>query len=125
MNPFPDSIELHDGGMKGGSRIFILKERFRYISSMGTVTAHRGFATDGASIPRIFWNILSPFGDYFGAAIIHDWLYSPFNESFDRSESDAIFKEAMFNAGIGWSKRETIYRAVRLFGWRSFRGAEL
>ena len=122
MNPFPDSIDLADGGMRGGSRLFILKANFRYISSMGLITVHKGFITDGASIPQIFWNIMPPFGQYFGAAIIHDWLYSQNNHQFSRQQADDIFKEAMFNIGVGWVKRETIYRAVRLFGGRSFKG---
>lgn len=80
------------------------------------------FVTDGASIPRMFWNIFPPTGSYFKAAIIHDYLYSSLNDKFSRSESDLIFKEAMFNLGIGWIKRETIYRAVQLFGWTAFKG---
>jgi hypothetical protein len=64
----------------------------------------------------------APFGEYFEAAIIHDYLYSPHNRRFTRAQADAIFKEAMFNVGIGWLKRETIYRAVRALGWTAFKG---
>ena len=34
-----------------------------------------GFIFDGASIPRLFWNILSPAGYLFMAGLIHDFAY--------------------------------------------------
>lgn len=122
MKVFPDKLRLEDAGMRRGSRVFRLVEDFRYFSSLGTICVPAGTETDGASIPRAFWNILEPFGEYFGAAVIHDFLYSPVNHEFDRWEADIIFKEAMFNAGVPWQKREIIYHAVRIFGARSFRG---
>lgn len=97
---------------------------FRYASSMGVITVPRGFRTDGASVPRIFWNIFDPFGPYFPAALIHDFLYSLSSDNFfkvNRATADALFREAMFNIGIGWLMRETIYRAVRIGGCRSFK----
>lgn len=123
MNYFPDKLHFDDAGMKGSSRCFELTSDFRYLSSKGTITVPAGFITDGASIPRIFWSILSPFGKYFSAAVIHDYLYSVNNTEFNRKESDLIFKEAMFNIGIGWIQRETIFRAVRMFGMFSFKAA--
>lgn len=119
---FPDELVFKDGGMKSGSRLFIIKQSFRYVSGYGEIKVPALFVTDGASIPRMFWNIFPPTGSYFKAAIIHDYLYSSLNDKFSRSESDLIFKEAMFNLGIGWIKRETIYRAVQLFGWTAFKG---
>ncbi len=110
--------------MRDGSRRFALIHYFRYVSSHGIITVPTGFVTDGASIPRIFWNILSPFGDYFPAALVHDFLYSRSSTgrfTVDRKTADLIFKEAMFNLGIGWLTRETIYRAVRLGGWPAFK----
>ena len=121
MNNFPDHLHFEDAGMRGGSRIFRLLSRFRYGSSFGLITVHRGFETDGASIPRAFWNILSPFGDYFPAAVIHDWLYSAYNTEYDRAEADYIFKEAMFHLGVPWFRRDVIYAAVRLCGWACFK----
>ena len=122
MNPFPDKLHLEDGGMRGGSRVFIVVAKFRYLSSLGCVTVPRFFETDGASIPRVFWNILSPFGDYFYAAVVHDFLYSRQNEEFTRDEADFIFLEAMFNVGVPWYRRHIIHAAVRAFGWRFYRG---
>lgn len=108
--------------MRGGSRLFRLERRFRYISSYGIIEAPEGLITDGASVPRALWSVFDPFGEYFKAAVIHDFLYSPANILWDRWDSDAVFKEAMFNTGMPWHRREIIYRAVRMFGAPSFKG---
>lgn len=56
---------------------------------------------------------------------MHDYLYSKDSNDIypisERSVADKIFKEAMFNAGVGWVTRETVYRAVRLGGWASYK----
>lgn len=121
---FPDSIDVRDNGLRGDVRTFRLLAPFTYISSRGPITVPYGFTTDGASIPRAFWSILEPFGPWFGPAIIHDFLYSEHNHRFNRKESDDIFKEAMFNAGLDWPRRECIYRAVRLFSSGYFKGTK-
>jgi hypothetical protein len=122
---FPDPLEFRDAGMAGGSRVFQLTHYFRYISSVGTITVPTGFRTDGASVPRMFWPIFDPYaGNYLHAAVIHDYLYSVWSDCHfkaDRYTADWLFKEAMFNSGISWPTRETIYRAVRMFGWRAFK----
>ena len=122
MNPFPDKLRFEDAGMHDGSRLFMLTEHFRYFSSLGTITVPAFTITDGASIPKMFHSLMGPFGSFFGASIIHDYLYSPQNDQFDRYESDQIFLESMFNAGVPWWTRGVIHRAVRLAGWRHFKG---
>jgi hypothetical protein len=121
---FPDEMQFRDAGMRGGCRLFRLTHFFQYVSSLGTITVPAGFVTDGASIPQAFWSILGPHGEYFPAALIHDYLYSDASTGFfntTRKQSDDIFKEAMFNIGVAWPKREIIYRAVRLFGGRNYK----
>jgi Protein of unknown function (DUF1353) len=120
---FPDTLKVQDGGIVCGTRVFRLLDRYRYRSSLGTVTVPAGFLTDGASIPRPLWSVLEPFGPWFPAAIIHDFLYTPGNRGYTRLQADLIFKEAMFNLYLDWPRREAIYRAVRMFGGRSYRGA--
>jgi len=122
---FPDVAVFKDAGMRGDCRIFQLTDSFRYRSSIGIITIPKWFFTDGASVPKIFWSVFSSWGSYFSAALVHDYLYSKdSNEDFpvgDRAVADKIFKEAMFNAGVGWVTRETVYRAVRLGGWASYK----
>ena len=123
MNAFPDPLIFQHAGVSNGSMILRLTHRFRYLSTAhGEIEVPVDFLTDGASVPRVFWGILSPFGDYFGAALIHDFLYSPHNRRFDRATCDRIFLAAMKDAGVPWLRRRVIYRAVRLGGWASFKG---
>jgi hypothetical protein len=123
MNSFPDTIKLEDAGMRGDSRIFRLAARFRYRD----LEVPKGFVTDGASVPRIFWSILYPFGNYFPAALVHDYLYSKASNKLKitRAEADKIFLQAMKDVGVGWLTRRTIYRAVRLGGWKGYKKAPL
>tara|TARA_B110000503_G_scaffold139137_1_gene226833 strand:+ start:721 stop:1119 length:399 start_codon:yes stop_codon:yes gene_type:complete len=122
---FPDVSQFADAGMRGSCRVFRLTAAFRYFSMIGTVIIPKGFCTDGASVPRIFWNIFSPFGEYFSAALIHDFLYSKDSDNLfyvsERKEADGIFLQAMKDIGVGWLTRRTIYRAVRLGGWMSYK----
>lgn len=78
------------------------------------------FDTDGASIPRLLWWLLDPFGDYYRAAILHDYLYSRAC-SCSRFLADAIFRDGMQADGVPIHVRVPIYYAVRVFGWWGFR----
>jgi hypothetical protein len=74
-----------------------------------------GYKSDFASIPKIFWSILSPIDTYAKAAILHDWLY--FKGIYTRRKSDRIFNEAMMVLRTKKWKRITLYFFVRAFGW--------
>lgn len=84
------------------------------------VTVPKGYITDFASVPKLFWNVLPPFGKYSPAAVIHDFLYGIQgkyeNRNYSRKRCDEIFKEAMKVMKVGWLTRGTMYNAVRLFG---------
>jgi hypothetical protein len=73
-----------------------------------------GFVTDFASIPRVFWSLLRPDGEYSYAAVIHDFLY--WEQSCDRISADEIFKFCMEEFKIGSTTVESIYAAVRIGG---------
>lgn len=120
---FPDSLLFKEAGFKTGSMLLMLTSTFRYFSPWGKITVPLGFITDGASIPRIFWSLLSPFGPYFPAAIVHDFLYSKDSDGygFSRWECDELFLMAMKDCGVGWVKRNAIHKAVRLGGWASYK----
>lgn len=46
-----------------------------YVTKNGDViTIPQNFQTDLASVPRVFWAILPPFGRYSKAAVLHDYL---------------------------------------------------
>jgi hypothetical protein len=92
---------------------------FRTSAYYGIIVIPAGFETDFASIPRVFWNILPPIGQYLEAAVVHDYLYSMGTDLFmsaDRKTADLVFLELMERSGVPIFRRHVIYRAVRLFG---------
>ena len=81
----------------------------------------KGFETDFASIPRFFQRVLPVNDDHRLAAVVHDYLYSTKgrlpDKNIDREMADKIFLEAMKVLNVSYWKRQSMYRAVRLFGW--------
>ena len=73
-----------------------------------------GTITDLASIPRLFWSIFPPHGQWAKAAIIHDYLYETGLES--RYRSDKIFLEGMEVLKVPRITRYFMYTSVRIFG---------
>lgn len=78
------------------------------------ITVPAGFITDFASVPRVFWRVIPPWGKYGRAAVVHDWLYK--EKGGDRETADLIFLEAMTFLGVAKWKRYVMYWAVRCFG---------
>src|SRR5207244_11357945 len=74
------------------------------------VQAPAGFVSDLASIPRAFWSLLRPDGDYAYAAILHDYLY--WEQSRSRQDSDMVLKLGMQDFSVKESAIEAIYEAV-------------
>jgi len=114
---FPDELDLRDND----DGTFTLLTPFRYGPSaiagrMLQVPAQ--FATDFASVPRLFWNLLPPDGPYGRAAVVHDYLYSThgLHGELAREQCDEILLEAMTALGVHFLTREIIYAAVRAFG---------
>ena len=97
-----------------------LVEPFEYhvgnYPSDNIVLVPRGYVTDFASIPRMFWHILPPWGKYGKAAVVHDYLC----DIKDRPSSEVhrIFYEAMGVLGVPNWKRRVMYEAVRRYGPR-------
>lgn len=116
----PLDVEYLDG------RVWKLTAAFEYHvgveGSEEVIVVPAGYVTDFASIPRIFWNILPPTGQYGKAAVIHDYLYSVGSGNrYSRVQADEIFREAMQILGVGTIRRTLMFRAVRLFGWKAFK----
>jgi hypothetical protein len=85
----------------------------------GEVTAPAGFVTDLASIPRAFFSLLRPDGEYTYPAIVHDYLY--WMQERPREDCDMILKLGMQDFGVGATTVKTIYTAVRAGGGVSWR----
>jgi hypothetical protein len=124
MNKFLDKPKTHLDKVINGNRTYKMGGRFRFLSEEhGLITVPKNFITDGASIPRIFWPIMSPSGEYFEAAIIHDFLYSLCGNKYQltRKQADDIFNEGMKELGVKPRTRLTIYWAVRICGWYPYK----
>ena len=100
---------------------WVILQEFKYHvgaeSSDNIVVVSKGFVTDFASVPRLFWLVFPKWGKYGNAAVIHDWLYWEQSDKRDRKTADSIFLEAMEVLEVSRWKRKVMYDAVRLFGW--------
>ena len=81
-----------------------------------------GFKTDLASVPRVIRGLVPKGRNETRGAVVHDWLYRGHEAGWTRLEADSLFLAAMDEDGVGWLRRQTIYRAVRAFGMWSWKG---
>jgi len=109
---------LHLELMPDGRNARLFKNFRVKISDRQTVVVPKGFVTDFASVPRLFWRIVPPWGVYSPAAVVHDYLYH--NGALSRKESDRIFLKLMKRLDVPLWKRTVMYLAVRLFGWSAW-----
>ncbi|HDZ5006192.1 TPA: DUF1353 domain-containing protein [Campylobacter jejuni] len=98
------------------------KDRFEVISDYAfSLTNYKGivpkgFKTDGASIPRLFWSFFPPFkSEYFSACVIHDWLCEKANSKTDYKMADLALKEAMQALEINKFKIFVFYHSCNIF----------
>ena len=55
---------------------FVLREDIKIeLSNKRIITIPSGFVFDGSSVPRFLWWVFPSYGDFFFAAMIHDWCY--------------------------------------------------
>lgn len=92
--------------------------RFIEASKLSKVLVPKGFVTDLASIPPIFYSLLRPDGEFAYAAIIHDYLY--WEQAGVRAQADEILKAAMQDLGVNRLKIEAIYAAVSAKGQKAW-----
>lgn len=101
-------------------------KEFRYFiggkDTQQWVTIPAGYLTDGASVPRIFWSMIPPWGAYGQAAVVHDLLCEYLSivdhgkpKLITRERCDAIFMEAMTVLGVPSSDRNIIIEGVGLY----------
>ena len=86
------------------------------------ITIFKGFVTDGASVPHSLQWLYNPFGRYIKAAVVHDYLYSAYNNTgINRTLADKIFNFIMKEINIDSKIRRKFYIAVRCFGETSWK----
>lgn len=93
-----------------------------------------GFLSDGASAPRLLWNLIPPWGQYGNAAIGHDilceylvvWDRRGSSEAgtdtcnpvtITRAQADGYLRQMMKATGVAAWRRWAIYVAVRTYAF--------
>lgn len=81
-----------------------------------------GYLTDGASVPRVCWSLIPPWGSYGQAAVVHDIVCEYLSITVDgqpvkvtREQCDEILLEAMVVLGVPAFQRQAIYQAVSAY----------
>lgn len=81
-----------------------------------------GYRSDGASVPRFLWRLLSPCIDPLTLpwSVIHDYLYDH-PGSFSRRSIDRFYALSLAMAGYPVWKAVLTWIGVRIGGWISWR----
>lgn len=128
---------LVNGGVIQKERLYFSKDKWKQyvllndvvieLSNGHLITIPKGFKWDLSSVPRMFWSILPPDGDFEIAALIHDFLYQHhrthpyiyFKRSFADLEMFLWSKAANGTQKVSMKRIDnyTRYFGVRLFGW--------
>ena len=114
----PTLIPFDDGEfwVLGSDLVFSIRDTGQRI------VVPRGFVTDFASVPRVFWTIFPKHGEYTRAAIVHDYLY--WEQQCTREQADELFEIVMEDSEVDTTSRYTIYAAVRVWGGGAWEGNE-
>jgi len=123
MSQFTTPLNVQPFDTYRGKTRWQLLDPFEYhvgkYPSDNIIVVPKGFLTDFASIPKLFWYVLPPYSKEYGkAAVIHDYCYA--TAICSRKESDLIFLEGMEVLGAKRWKRKTMYYAVYTFGWNGW-----
>lgn len=101
----------------GDGRDMELQNEFSYTDPNGLVwKAPKGSIVNGASIPSALWATVGPpfVGDYRRASVIHDVACVERKQPHEAVH--LMFYYAMRADGVGWSKANVMYQAVKRFG---------
>ena len=100
----------------------ILLQDYIYSINGYDITVFKGFVTDGASVPHSLQWLYNPYGKYINAAVVHDYLYSVYNNTgINRTLSDKIFRHIMKETGVDSRIVRKFYAAVKYFGATSWK----
>ena len=97
-----------------GKYQFELVENYRYRD----IVVPKGYITDGASVPRIFWSIFPPNkAEYLSAAIVHDYLTDIVIEkkSITFRSVDNTFRDMLIDLNVNKIEVKVLYWSVRLY----------
>lgn len=82
---------------------------------LGLIVANAGLITDGGSIPKLFQNIISPWGVGLRGFVLHDAMYK--FQWFTKDQSDRALWRMLKDIGECEIEASIIYDAVNKGGW--------
>ena len=100
----------------------LLLDDYSIDTSIGRITIKRGFVSDGASIPFMFWSLLQeqPFsGKLLPSALVHDILYRTHYVSYH--QVNLIFNELAKMNNVPRIKCFLMLQTLNAFGWIAYR----
>lgn len=100
---------------------WMLEKPYARQTAVGLIEVPAGFRTDLASTPRTVWRLFPKFGRWFGAAVVHDWLYRTKPDGVTRLSADWVFCELMKDDGVYHGVANAMFRTVRAYGDRAWK----
>jgi len=101
------------------------------LSNDSTIIIPKDFEFDGSSAPRFLWWLFPSYGDFFFAALVHDWLYQ--NKYMSEDLGDKYAQKFADKEMLIWSNRINDrhfgkmvdnycrYYSVRIFGKKVYK----
>lgn len=77
------------------------------------ITIPKGFITDFASVPKIFWFFIPPMGKHNRAALMHDYLC--WSSLISREDADYKFYKSLKEHGVSKGIAKIMHLAVRVY----------
>lgn len=111
-----NSIRVHFEISHENGSVIVLDEPFEFEVSGKKYTIERDYRSNGMSIPRAFWSLISPQFDPITLvpSICHDWLYN--NHICTRECADKWYRDALIANGFPVAKARLVYLSLRVFG---------
>lgn len=103
------------------TRAFLLDD-YTLDTSLGTITIKRGYVSDGASIPSLFWTLLQeqPFsGKLIPSALVHDVLYQSHYCGY--YQANRIFDELAKRNNVPRIKCFLMLHTLNAVGWIAYK----
>ena len=111
------------GALSNGNYL-VIKPYCVQLNNGDLIHIDRGYQTNGADIPRLFWRLYPPYSpEYMPAVVLHDFLcdraIDEYSNKADLQDkflyADNAFREILERLNISKSKVKVFYNAVRLW----------
>ena len=93
------------------------KDKFELVNSFSYkgVVVPRGFRTNGANIPRVFWSFFPPNSpEYLSASVLHDYMCEN-SHIYSYKEADRYLYKAMIEIGVSKWKAKLFYTCCKYY----------